>query len=159
VTARRDEEGRRRPNLYAFDAVLVGAARAESDRVLAAKGVGVDERHPGVGGVTLVRRSDDVGTSMSDTEVSSEVIKTEVVPVSIEESDEPVVAEVPVQLARILDAKILTGLTQEQAAWVGRAWFHSSELRGSLDSVERADNPTAMLVSISKRIIGHEAAA
>lgn len=61
--------------------------------------------------------------------------------------------ELPAALARILDAKIAATLTPAQTTIVGRAWFCSTELRHSLASVEAADNPTAMLVSISQRII------
>ncbi len=61
--------------------------------------------------------------------------------------------ELPAALARILDAKIASSLYPAQIEVVSRAWFCSTELRHSLASVEAADNPTAMLVSISQRII------
>ncbi len=61
--------------------------------------------------------------------------------------------ELPTALARILDEKITANLTPAQTTIVGRAWFCSTELRHSIAAVEAADNPTAMLVSVSQRIV------
>lgn len=62
--------------------------------------------------------------------------------------------ELPASLARILDEKITASLTADQVELITIAWDTSVELRHSMASIESAENPTAMLVSVARRIAG-----
>jgi len=61
-------------------------------------------------------------------------------------------ATLPKALARILDDKIAAGLTNAQIQLATRAWDEGIELRHSMADIEAAENPTAMFVSVCKRI-------
>jgi hypothetical protein len=60
--------------------------------------------------------------------------------------------ELPGALAKILDAKIAASLTNAQIELATRAWFEGVQLRHSMADIEAAENPTAMFVSVCKRI-------
>jgi hypothetical protein len=67
-------------------------------------------------------------------------------------TDQKPAPTLPPQLARILDPAITRELKPSQISLVTAAWNTSTELRHSLADIEAAENPTAMLVSVAKRI-------
>jgi hypothetical protein len=60
----------------------------------------------------------------------------------------------PALLCKILDPAILDALKPAQAALVTQAWeTNDVEIRHSLAAVEAADNPTAYLISVCRRLL------
>lgn len=59
----------------------------------------------------------------------------------------------PPQLAKLLDTKLVNELKPGQVELVTTAWnTDSHEIRHSIASIEAADNPAAMLVTVAKRV-------